>query len=199
MPGILALDPGTAAFGWSHFLVGRARPDWGHTRIGTAGDESGKVGAALTIFLEARIAALQPDAIAFESVYVPTPRKPRFVKGGSPFVFGAETVEQADTHIPMNARTVARLYGIAFLIRTIAYQHQIPCEEATTGAFCTYFLGRKPPKGREAKKAANVEMCRILGWTPVTQDEADALALGSYAEAKLFPSLRGPLFVEKVS
>jgi hypothetical protein len=205
MPGgILGLDPSTAAFGWSYFEPGIKQPEWGHLRLGAKGAEPGAVGAALCLFLEARIAVFKPCGIAIESVYVPTPRKPRFVKGGSPFVFGAELVAQADDHhIPINPKVLARLYGLNMLVLTVAHQHGIPCSEVTTGDFCTYFLGKRPPRGRPAKKAANVEMCRLLGWTPVTQDEADALALGAYAEARLFPEMRlamkrpaGPLFAK---
>lgn len=186
--GVLAIDPGTT-LGWSYFEPGQ-RPLWGHTRLGDSGDDPGKVGDALIMLLEARIDVLKPRGIAFESVYVPVPKKPRVVKGGSPFVFGAEKIAQADDRIPMNANTMARLYGLAMLIQTIAWRKRIPCRGEVTGVFCKFFLARPVPRSRAAKKAANVAKCKALGWTPVTQDDADALALGSFAEAKLFPEFR---------
>lgn len=177
MGGILAIDQATVT-GWAWSEPGGA-PEWGHKQLGGEGADDGKVGAAMSVLLEARIAHFKPDWIVYEAPYVPRPSPNAAVP-------------------PINPQTLRRLLGLAFLIDTIADQHGIGCREVTTAAFTRYFVGRGKFPSREAKKRATVERCKLLGWK-ATSDEADALALLCFAEAKLFriEAMRrsaGPLF-----
>jgi hypothetical protein len=176
--GILALDQATVT-GWAYSDPGDKSVQFGHQRMGRQGGTAGEVGAAFAIFLEARIAVFEPRWIVYEAPYVPRPS----ARAGVP---------------PINPETLRRLLGLAFLIDTIAEQHGIDCREATSGAFIKFFTGSGKYPERAAKKAATVAMCKIHGWK-ATEDEADALALLFYAEAKLFPEFSmkraaGPLF-----
>ncbi len=189
MPGILAFDQATVT-GWAHAEPGES-PTFGHQRMGKTGATSGQVGAAFHIFLQARLDLFRPNYVCFESPWVPRPRRPRFVKAGTPV--------PPDTSVPMNALTLRRLMALPMMIETVCEQWGIECREAPPQEISAFFLGAGSLKSEE-KKRRTIEMCRAYGWQ-ATEDEADALALLVYAEAKLFPEFRmkrpivaGPLF-----
>lgn len=172
MTGVLALDQATVT-GWAHSEPGQT-PTWGHIDLAKSGVGMGKVGAAFSIFLEARIAVFRPQFVIYET----------------PFIGGGR--------IPINPLTLRRLLGIAGLIDTICEQRGIECREAGSLAFTKFFTGQGRFEDRQAKKRATMERCKMLGWE-CSEDEADAVALLLYAEAKLFPRYAmarpaGPLF-----
>jgi hypothetical protein len=196
MPGgILALDASSSAVGWAYGDPGAPMPLWDTFRPKldgeTAKEHAGRIGARFAIFLEARIEVLKPTHIVREQPYA----------GGKrwDFVDGKKVL----VDIPVNNETMFPLWGLAWQIDTIAEQHGIDCRQCTTLAAVKFFTGRAKYENREAKKRATVAMCKMHGWK-CTEDEADALAILVYAEAKLFPEMRlamrrlaGPLFAEK--
>jgi hypothetical protein len=176
LPGILALDPALVT-GFAHSEPGE-RPTWGHQRLGASGEDTDKISEALEIFLETRIALWQPQYIVRETVY----------DGPNPV-------------------TNNILGGIGWQIDMQARQHRIPCAKVDSNEFIKWFTSHKGKwpgntyeQRRAAKKRATVTTAHTYGWQ-CTQDEADALALLIYAEAKLFPEMcaamrrpAGPLF-----
>ncbi len=173
MPGgILAIDP-AKVIGWAWAAPG-AEPEWGHARLGRKGCETDEIAEALSIFLTARIDICQPDWIVREDFYI----------GGG--------------RVQMNPQTIYVLCGIAWQIDLMARERGIECRKVNTSAFTKFFTGRGKFDSRADKKAATMAMCKIHGWR-ATEDEADALALLAYAEARLYPSAAmkravGPLF-----
>ncbi len=187
MPGVLALDQATVT-GWAHAEPGEP-PVWGHQRLGKVGATNGEFGAAFTIFLQARLDLYRPQYVWFESPWVPRPPRPRLVKAGMHWA-------PLSRGVPMNASTMRRLMGLPMIIETICEQWGVECWEATPQEISQFFIGSGGKK-REEKKQATIDMCRGMGWD-ASEDEADALALLVYAEAKLFGVRRtatpGPLF-----
>jgi hypothetical protein len=159
MPGVLALDP-AITIGWAHADPGQS-PTWGHQRLARPGAETDEVAEALAIFLEARIELFRPDWIVRENFYI----------GGG--------------KVPMNPQTIFVLCGIAWQIDLVARQHGIECRKVQSLTFVNFFTGRAKYADRAAKKRATIQTCKLHGWR-ATEDEADALALLAYAEAKLF-------------
>ena len=175
MGGVLALDPATV-IGWAHAEPGGGKPTWGHQRLGRLGAETDEIAEALGLFLDARIDVLNPRYIVREDFYI----------GGG--------------RVPMNPQTIYVLCGIAWQIDLAARRRGIGCYKVQTSTMVRYFTGRGKYPDRAAKKRATVRVCQFHGWT-CTSDEADAIALLCYAEAKLFPEMRlsmrrpaGPLF-----
>jgi hypothetical protein len=134
----------------------------------TAKRDAGEIGARFEIFLEARIDVFKPDYIVREQPYIPDGKK-----------------------IPVNFETIFPLVGLAWQIDVIAARHGFGdrCQEATSYAAVKFFTGKAKYPSRAAKKRATVAMCKLHGWA-CTEDEADALALLCYSEAKLFPYQR---------
>ncbi len=176
MRGILSLDQATTV-GWAYSDPGEAEIQFGHQRMGREGASDAEVGAAFAIFLDVRIDVFQPAHIVFEQPYV----------GGG--------------KVPVNPQTIFRLAGMKWQIELTCYQRGIDCAQATTSTFIKFFTGKGKYPDRAAKKRATVLACRDRGWR-CSEDEADAVALLCFAEAKLFPQAAmkrapGPLFAEK--
>jgi Holliday junction resolvasome RuvABC endonuclease subunit len=146
-------------------------PTFGHKRLARSGVTPGQFGSAFDIFLQARLDLFKPRYVCYEKPWV-----------------GRKSYH-----------TVFRLLGMASRIETMCDQWGIGCREAAPQEISSFFLGTGGLKTEE-KKRRTVEMCRAYGWD-AQEDEADALALLVYAEAKLFPAFRlkrrvaaGPLF-----
>jgi hypothetical protein len=178
--GIIALDP-AKTIGWAAVFEPGGPVQFGHKRLGRDGAETEEVAESLAAFLDARIDLFKPDLIVRENYYI----------GGG--------------RVPMNAQTIFMLCGIAWQIDLTARLCGIECRRAQTAAFTNYFIGRGKFPSRAAKKNAVRSQCAAMGWR-ATEDEADALALLMFAEAKMYPiesmrrtrrmrALVGPLFV----
>jgi len=154
---------------------------WRHKRFGKPGDDDGKVGVLFHDWLDAIMGECGgPDWAVFEAPFIPR---------------GA---------ISVNNATIRRLYGLAMIAQMVAHNWGAKCREVDTASVAKHFTGQARWGGREAKKAATRRVCERYGWAPVTEDEADALAVLVYAEALIDPiaaSRRGPgpLFVRPAS
>jgi hypothetical protein len=172
---ILALDTATVT-GWAHGPAGANPPllQWGARDFSGRGG-NGEVIAKFRHWLNARCFELKPRLIVFESPYIPHPGK--------------------RTGPPMNALVLRRLLAMVGIVEAIAFELRIECCESRPSEITKFFTGSARHGGRDAKKAATVEMCRAYGWDVGGDDNAaDALALWAMAEAKLNPrasSLRG--------
>ena len=182
MPGILALDPSIAMFGWAAGEMG-AQPDFGSQRIVGENATLDEIQDALDIFLKARVEIFRPDWIVHEQTW----------DGPNP-------------------RTNKILHGISWQIDLRAKDWRIGCREAETMAMTKHFVGRAKFPGKTyaqrsaAKKRAMVARCHLLGWKVTDNNQADACGILSNAEVKLFPEMRlkmvrpaGPLFMEKTT
>lgn len=162
---ILALDNATRG-GFCHGEIGGAlvfgTQDFGRGR------GNGEVLANFHAWLTARLDALPIKTVVFESPYMP-------VGPGNPWA------------APANALTIRRLFAFAGITEAICHARRLRCLEARPSEITRAFLGGPAPRGRDAKKAATVKMCRVLGFNVANDDEGDALALWIYAEATFAP------------
>lgn len=165
-PMLLCLDLATRV-GWAHGRVGE-RPVWGANDLGR-GRSNGEVLSAYISWLCARLDALQPEVVAFESPYMPAANS-RF-------------------SAPANALTIRRLYSLAGFTEAICHRRRLRCYEAAPSEITRAFLGGPAPKGRANKKAATIKMARLLGYPVADDDEADAVALWTFAEGIFAPQM----------
>lgn len=68
------------------------------------------------------------------------------------------------------------LMGLIACVRGWAATKGIPCQTFEIASIDKHFLGHRI-KGRAERKAANLARCRLLGWSPQNEDEADAGAV----------------------
>ena len=80
----------------------------------------------------------------------------------------------------MSQQTACKLFGLKAVLELTCFRNDILCREANIPAVRKAFLGRNPRNRDEAKRAV-IEMCRMYGWKPKNDDEADALAIMDYA------------------
>lgn len=93
------------------------------------------------------------------------------------------------------------LMGMIACVRGWAEIKGIPCWTMETQTIDKTFLNYIP-KGRDNRKAAIAKQCRLLGWTPKTQDEADAGAVWETACVQMSPgyaATSGSLFRGRVA
>lgn len=164
MTDILALDVATTC----GFARGRvdATPVCGSVRFGNAGASANAVfGAALRWITRYLAQAPKPDLLILESMLSP------------------------DAKVGKTNRDVRdRLAGLHACIRGVAYLNGIyEIDEATVGDVRAHFIQNRTLKRDPAKRAV-LERCRQLEWiTDRDLDAADALALWSYARARIDP------------
>lgn len=167
---ILALDIATTT-GWAFGRPGDI-PRSGSVRLAPPGSSNGAIGRGMLRFLTDFISVEKPDQIYYE-----VPLDPRHM--------GAKTT----------FKTARILLGLPFLVETIAEARGIfRLREAGVQDVRKYFVGTPRPKD---KKAAVQTQCRVLGWKPVDDNAADALALWAFAcaiEAPRAAIATAPLF-----
>ena len=66
--------------------------------------------------------------------------------------------------------------GLIACVKGWAYGREVECQTIATGTIDKRFLGYSP-KTRKERKAALWKQCQVFGWSPQTQDEADAGAV----------------------
>jgi hypothetical protein len=172
MARILTIDIATTSA--AAFAVTGERPLWCHERFGKPGASAGEVGARFEYWLESLAAEHLPGYLIFESPFA----RP-----------------------PLRDVVIRRLYGMAMVAEVVGHRRGMAVREVDTPSVAKFFTGQARWGSREAKKAATKRVCARYGWSPVTEDEADALAVLAYAEALIDPSAAarrglGPLFVE---
>lgn len=107
-------------------------------------------------------------------------------------------------------QTAMLAYGLPFLAKAVLHGRGVyRVEFVGVQDVREHFVGKrtfkpgfdpvkkKPTTSRAEAKQATINVCRMIGWSPKNDDEADALALWSYATSRLDPK-RGmrptPLF-----
>ncbi len=190
---ILALDVATIT-GWACGPPG-GRPEYAHFRAGKRGMKGGEITAYFRDWLELKCETAKPGWLIYESPYVPRVAPPRVrtatgqlistLPGGAP---------------PIDINVLRRLITLCGIVEEAAWRYRIEVREEASNVVCRQFTGRGSWGSRAAKKAATQKMCGVYGWHGVSEDEADALALWTYAEAVLYPAEAqrrgcGPLFV----
>jgi len=94
----------------------------------------------------------------------------------------------------------AYLIGLVACVRGCTYGRGILCKNAHLATVRKHFLGKslsvkhfphlKPMAAKKAIKQEVITRCRLLGWKPETDDEADACAIWDWACATFAPKYR---------
>lgn len=106
-------------------------------------------------------------------------------------------------------RASAYLIGLVACVRGCAFNRNVRCEVAHLGTVRKHFLGKslsvkhfphlKPAAAKKAMKDEVVQRCRLLGWNPQDDNEADAYAIWDWACAVYAPRYQakpsGELFI----
>jgi hypothetical protein len=164
---ILALDL-AARTGWA---LGRAmdpRPASGSVRFGKDGSSMAAVFHACRRWLDAFLAQ-NPGVqlVVFESPLVPM------------FSRGKTTIT-----------TIRQLMGLPAIVEEFLYaKGGYDVREARVAEVRVHFLGSNKFR-REIAKDKTVARCNLLGWKPVDDNAADALALWDYQASLLYPLRR---------
>lgn len=168
---ILALDIATT----TGYALGEAgsKPSYGHFRSGKRAGSPGEIAALFRDWLNELCKTHQPQWLVYESPYIPRQPQP-FARRQPP---------------PVDIYVLRRLITLCGIAEEVAWRHQIACREEASNVVCKQFTGRGSWGSRAEKKVATQKMCAVYGWHQVTEDEADALALWTYAETVLYPAL----------
>jgi hypothetical protein len=89
-----------------------------------------------------------------------------------------------------NEATIRFLFGIVAVAEEAAIARRIEIiKEVGVQDVRAHFVGQRTFRqgGREAAKKATIARCYQLGWTPIDDNCADALAIWSYAESIFSP------------
>lgn len=174
---ILALDLASVT-GWAEGAPGGPITS-GSLRLGDAGAGQGERFTALFRWLWTRLSAFPPAAIWFEAPLPPSHMRGHTNVDTSTFLMG----------LPAVVQTVAQLKGV---YRVEKAHVQDVRQHFIAGHGFLYrgkpLTGRRNLPSKEAKFCVT-ERCRQLGREPHDDNEADAVALLSYALALARPSL----------
>lgn len=168
---ILACDLATVT-GWACGAPGD-RPIWGHRRNGWPGAPVGAVLADFADWLEGMIDKLMPSRLYYEAPYL--------------------------SRQITNPATVLILYGLQAHFLTIAHRRDLVAVKVYIKTAAKHFVGSGGLR-RDEKKKATIAMCETYGWKVADDNEADALAIFTYAEAQVDPTVRrasGPLWAQE--
>lgn len=162
---ILALDVATST-GWALGAPGRPARHGIYT-IQSRGERLGAYLSDYSFWLARKIVEGEPDRLVFEAPII-----------------------TADTSLMM----ARKLYGLAGLTEMVALVNGMSPDqifEIESSAWRASFLGshypvrrRGMPKGtmRRLFKAAAATVCKLHGYTPVGEDDADALGIWTHAQ-----------------
>ncbi len=173
---ILCLDLATMV-GWAEGPIGEL-PRSGVVRLADSGDGShAERYAALFRFLWDRLGAFRPAAIYYEAPLPPTHMRGQSNLDTASFLMG----------LPAIVKLVAQLRGVWTVqgcnVQDVRH-HFIGGRQFLFKG--NAIVGRRNLESKAAK-FCTVERAKELGATPATHDEADAIALHSYASALLRP------------
>lgn len=135
----------------------------GSHKLPSTGEDIGAFLNAYRAWLDAAISRWQPEEIVFESPILPA---------------------------TTNLTTCRKLYGLTGVTEMMAQNRHVRCREANLMDIRRHFIGAAraprdvPVKERRAWiKDSTVAMCRKRGFRPADDNDADALALFSFAMA----------------
>jgi hypothetical protein len=199
---ILALDLGGIS-GFAALTSGR-EPLWGHEDFRKGDPSSGELFVRLGRWVDQLIAMFGPSLVSFEDPYIPMFGKKdvRLANGEAvnlPGLAGGARVKGT----PFNNATILRLYGVVAVVQEHCAAGGVGVYKVSTGQVCRFFTGRGAWGGRDKKKAETMRVCRGYGFDAATYDESDAIAVGMYLEALIWPRISerrgvGPLFMAPV-
>lgn len=157
MPGILALDLATN-IGWAALRLRDDPPWYGSHKLPSTGADVGRFLDEYEAWLVPQIKSQMPAVIVYEAPVLPP--KTQII-------------------------TLRKLYSLAGFTELVARRHGVECREAHMQSARKVVLGHgRPGKGKELKQNI-MAYCRLRGWNPRNDDEADALVILEYAIAKL--------------
>lgn len=173
----LALDPSKRSTGYAVWQDGWDKPRHGHWRLGSEYTTDGGVFAKVHRCLNDLHALTK-----FEAIYFEQPIHPAQLSGAT------------------NIHTIRLAAGIAAHIESFAHAKRcrivksvnvqqwrpdflgrMPINEANARARRLKKAGKKSASARDELKALTIERCRQLGCDPANDDEADAIAILTYA------------------
>jgi crossover junction endodeoxyribonuclease RuvC len=176
MTSILALDlAAKTGFAWGHVNHGLGPDHYplsGSAVFGKPGASMAAIFRNCRLWLKAFISEHQVDVVIFEAPLVPM------------FKAGATNINTIRILMGLPAIVEEALYGLCDV------------REARVAEVRRHFLGSTKFK-RTAAKALTIAACRRLGWKPVDDNAADALALWHYQASIFEPKLSiqtSPLF-----
>ena len=177
MPDILALDLATN-LGWARGKIGED-PAHGALRLAAVGSTPGEIGRGFLRWFKDQM-AFKPAFVTFEA-----PMPPSQMAGKT------------------TAQTARILMGLAFMAESCATSAGIRyIREVRVRDVRNHFIG-SGPKSAIAKRMT-IERCQQVGWDPIDDNAADALALWDYQSSILRQKLKlqpksGPLFQRRRS
>lgn len=130
-------------------------------RLPTGGNDLGGAGLAFSDWLHGLASIERPDLIALEAP----------VLGNT----GAKVF------------TSEMLVGLAFMAEVVSKSLHIPTVRAHVQTVRRHLLGNGRPRN---PKRAVIDRCRLLGWAPKNDNEADAMALWLHTKARLDRTFR---------
>ena len=157
------------------------RPEW--EAFTAKGASLGEKLSRFRAWLGAKIDAVKPALIIYESRYLPVARQPRIVRAGTAAAAAPSGVP------PINIDVLKLLLGLDGVVEEMAFDRGIELREATSAEFIRYFTGTSRHGGRQQKKAATIAACARMGWVTASDDVADSLALWAYAEFIMAPEV----------
>lgn len=80
------------------------------------------------------------------------------------------------------------LMGLVACVRGWAAIKGVPCQTFEIASIDKHFLGARQTEGRDARKAVIMARCKMLGWQPSTQDEADSASAWDIMCSRMSPS-----------
>lgn len=153
---VLALDLATVT-GWASVEMGGEPTSGAHRFASPGADQALLFGNALVFFKDA-ITVHRPDRVVFEAP------------------LGIAMVGRS------NRQTLEITMGLPAILMAVCNRMQVQVRQASLSEVRSHFIGTTRLKSAEAKKAVQ-DRCRLLGWSFVDDNAADALALLDYQVA----------------
>lgn len=152
--GILSLDL-AGRTGWAFWEPGRNAPASGVYRLPLTGPDVGRYLSAYRDWLFETMVRFIPETVVFEAPWI-----------------GNNTSQD----------TARKLMGLACVTEMVCYRRdpRPRCFEANNATVRKWWLGKGRGDRKELKRLS-IEACRLRGWTPEDDNEADALGLLAFA------------------
>lgn len=167
---LMALDIATTA-GWAFGIPGTTRPLFGEHRMAPVGADESIVFDNFDRWLNTKIDVLHPQRVFAEDQFM-APTASRIV--------------------------MQRLLGMRAICTMVCRRRGVRLRWVPVTTVQRFFTGQgRWPRGE--KKGATMRVCRLYGWSPQTDNQADALAVWLFGEHDITPLAAarrsvGPIF-----